>query len=194
MIAFEVAHKFTEKWEKGLVDHPNDPGGITKNGISIVFLKSYAQRNGDWLESIGVQLPITPNSIRNLTTKQETLIFERAFWLPLNPELLPDLTAVTLYDANVNCGLAQATRFLQRACNKFEGEDLVVDGGLGPKTRQRMMSIGCTNDRALAMWCISFRDDFYNALASDKPSMKVFLKGWLNRTADLQKYLGYINL
>ena len=36
---FEAAHAHVAKWEGGYFDHPNDPGGVTMYGVSLMFLK-----------------------------------------------------------------------------------------------------------------------------------------------------------
>lgn len=38
------------------------------------------------------------------------------------------------------------------------------------------------------------RDAFYYRLAEARPSMRKFLRGWLNRTKDLRAYIGDINI
>jgi len=38
--SFEAAHAFTARWEGGLVDHPDDPGGVTNFGVSLRFLQA----------------------------------------------------------------------------------------------------------------------------------------------------------
>ena len=37
---FEAAHAHVAKWEGGYFDHPNDPGGVTMYGVSLMFLLS----------------------------------------------------------------------------------------------------------------------------------------------------------
>jgi len=183
---FRTAHKFTAKWEKGLVDHPRDPGGITKDGISIRFLESYAGSNTAWLQSIGVQLPVVPDTIRTLNTEQIDAIFERAFWLPLRPETFPPITMLTLYDCSVNSGQGRAIRCLQEACNLFDGEKLNVDGAVGPKTRARAMEIGNRGlDFELALKSVGFRETFLRSLST----FDAFGKGWMNRLEDLRSEL-----
>ena len=45
--AFNLAHAHVAKWEGGYIDHPNDPGGVTMYGISLMFLKSLGLVDGD---------------------------------------------------------------------------------------------------------------------------------------------------
>lgn len=194
MDKFETAHTFTGKWEKGLVDHPSDPGGITKNGISLRFLQDYAKINGEWLKSIGIILPVSAESIKKLTETQEKLIFKKAFWEPLQPDTLPMLTVMAYYDASVNTGKGQATKFLQSACNSFAQVAISVDGLAGPKTKEAVIKIGKTSDKSLALLSVEFREAFYRGLVDRKPSNSVFLKGWLNRTADLKKFLSSLEI
>lgn len=40
---FDTAHAFTARWEGGLTDHPADPGGLTKYGVSLRWVQDLAQ-------------------------------------------------------------------------------------------------------------------------------------------------------
>ena len=52
---FVIANEFTKKWEKGYVNHPKDPGGITYNGVSLRFIKSAGiDVNGDGIPDVRV--------------------------------------------------------------------------------------------------------------------------------------------
>lgn len=44
---FEAAHAHAAKWEGGYFDHPNDPGGVTMYGVSLMFLKELELWEGD---------------------------------------------------------------------------------------------------------------------------------------------------
>ena len=44
---FEAAHAHVAKWEGGYFDHPNDPGGVTMYGVSLMFLKGLDLWEGD---------------------------------------------------------------------------------------------------------------------------------------------------
>ena len=41
---FDTAHAFTARWEGGLTDHPADPGGLTKYGVSLRWVQDLAQQ------------------------------------------------------------------------------------------------------------------------------------------------------
>ena len=41
---FDTAHTFTARWEGGLTDHPADPGGLTKYGVSLRWVQDLAQQ------------------------------------------------------------------------------------------------------------------------------------------------------
>ena len=97
--------------------------------------------------------------------------------------------ATIYYDAIVNTGAAQATKFMQRGYNStFPSAALSVDGILGPLTRNALLSMG--QNVFLLRTCIDERDKFYHSLATSRPSMNKFLRGWLNRTHDLRIFVG----
>ena len=182
--AFEQAYQFMKKWEGGLVDHPADPGGITNYGISIVFLKSFAAKYTDFVRGLSIELPITPDSIRKLTPEQSKLIYRVAFWDEQKLDDMPRLPAIAHFDLSMNAGSRQATLITQRVVGT------TVDGLIGPKTRQATKDACKTyGELQIANQMLEQREQFYRNLAASKPSSKVFLKGWLNRTNDLKRYL-----
>jgi len=188
---FSIAHKFTAKWEGGLSDDAADRGGLTNYGVSIEFLKDFASEydNRLKLQSLGVSpLPVTRSTIKNLTQEQASAIFRHAFWTPLNLDDLPLQMGVLLYDAAVNSGRSQSVKLAQRgynACVTY-GTKLVVDGKLGPLTRAALSK---TNTKPVRQAIITARENFYKEIVRNKPSQYVFLNGWLNRAADLRKYV-----
>ena len=92
----------------GLVDHPKDPGGLTKWGI--------AQRSHP-----GV-------NIRELTKEHATRIYEQGYWKPCGgPELPYGVDTVTM-DASVNSGVSRGVKWTQRALGVTD------DGKAGPVT------------------------------------------------------------
>lgn len=192
---FTRANAFTQRWEKGFVNHPKDPGGITYNGLSLRFLKDRKlDINGDgrvdaadilWLYAQKAQAKVDE-------------IFCLAFWVePRLPEFsacLP-LQAV-LYDANVNCGIGRSVKCLQTALNQLSRiTPLVVDGAMGPKTRKATLdAIALGSGMAVARAALAARLQFHKNLANNSPypdgrDYRPFIKGWTNRCVALERYL-----
>ena len=94
--------------EGGYVNHPNDPGGETKFGIS---KRAYPHL-----------------AIRNLTRARAVSLYQSDYWQPIRGDQFPNPLALLLLDTAVNMGTQTAIRFLQRALN------LPDDGLIGPQT------------------------------------------------------------
>ena len=185
MANFNKAHKFTARWEGGYVNDPDDPGGATNYGVSLRWLKSLGLDQGD----IDHDGDIDANDIRALSAEQAAALFREKFWDAYHLDDFPQALATIYYDAIVNTGASQATKFMQRGYNStFPSAALSVDGILGPLTRNALQSMG--KNVFLLRACIDERDAFYRNLAASKPSMGKFLKGWLNRTHDLRTFVG----
>lgn len=191
---FRIANTFTQKWEKGYVNHPKDPGGATYNGVSLRFLKQTGiDINGDGHIDINDILKLYQDKDQARVDE----IFYRAFWR--DPDLdslgsLPVQTAV--YDCNVNTGRGRSARCLQHGINVVLGRGTVeVDGKIGPKTRGAVLRIHAeSKDQRLVLAAVDARLDFHNMLVqlspySDGRDYRPFAKGWRNRCNDLIKYL-----
>ena len=187
---FDLAQDFTAKWEGGLSDDAADKGGLTHYGVCLAFLSDTAStlKNRQWLMDIGVHpLPVTRETIRNLTRTQAREIFKREFWDRLSLDDLPVQMGVLLYDAAVNSGCGQSVRLAQRGYNTAGvGTSLDVDGKLGPLTRKALTD---HNTKDVRQAILDAREVFYRQLVAHNASQKVFLRGWLNRVEDLRKYV-----
>lgn len=106
-----VDHIF--KYEGGLVDHPKDPGGITKFGIS---LRAYPD--------------LGPDGIRQLTKRKASQIYKRDYWDAMRCDELPAGLRLMAFDCAVNQGVGYASKALQTSLS------VVADGVIGPKTLQ----------------------------------------------------------
>ena len=91
-----------------ITNDPDDPGGLTKYGIS--------QRSYPDLD------------IANLTEAQAVEIYHRDFWQLVRGDELPANLALAVFDCAVNQGVEVAGRLLQRAC------EVPQDGRIGPVT------------------------------------------------------------
>jgi lysozyme family protein len=98
-----------------------------------------------------------------------------------------------MFDAAVNHGPGGAAKLLQRALNVLiaaaGGQQLKVDGGIGPRT------IDAVSHQKIPDICQSYlkeRRDLYDRIVRNDPTQQKFLKGWLNRVDDVQKKAGLI--
>ena len=88
--------------EGGLSDHQQDPGGLTKYGIS---QRAY------------------PNlDIRRLTMDEAIELYRRDYWNPVHGTDLPASLALLVFDSAVNQGVGTAARLLQKAVGVAEDE------------------------------------------------------------------------
>lgn len=192
---FHKANAFTQKWEKGYVNHPNDPGGVTYNGVSLRFLKQTGTDiNGDGIINAEDILTL----YRNNDQAKVDEIFFKAFWRDPGLDRFESLPIQTvLYDTNVNTGRTQTAKMLQRACNAraAKGQPLLaVDGAIGPKSVARVQELTRQGkDRELALAFLDQRMAFHNLLVNNSPypdgrNYKPFAAGWRNRVNDLKKY------
>lgn len=100
--------------EGGVVDHPSDPGGLTKYGIS---QRTYPGEN-----------------IRAMTLDRAREIYLRDYWGPAGCDAVPDKLKLDLFDMAVNAGVKTAVKMLQRAVGEAD------DGVMGPRTLQALQS------------------------------------------------------
>jgi len=163
MANFEKAIPTILKWEGGFVDHPADPGGATNRGIIFSLFKQYAKM-------LGLLPDIT--GLKALTEDQAKKIYKIHFWdKMLGNQFKSQNVAEITFDAFVNCG-NNGIKITQRAAG------VEADGIIGKN------SIGVINGADPKLLYLNIKDGriaYYKNLAERKPSLQVFLKGWLNR-------------
>lgn len=178
MADFEQAISIILKHEGGYVNDSADPGGATKYGISLRYLKNLSNNQGD-LNADGI---VDVNDVKNMSLQQAIAIYRKDWWYRYNYYLINDQTLATkIFDMAVNMGGGQAHKLLQRACNRVIGQDaLKVDGLLGPKT---LSQLNLLQAGQLLTVLREEMANFYHNLVKQKPSLAKFLRGWLNRAA-----------
>lgn len=92
MSEFDTAVTLILQLEGGLSDHPSDPGGVTKYGISS---RSYPHVD-----------------VRNLTISQAKGIYHRDYWTPVAMEVTDPALRLLAFDSAVNHGLSRALAWL----------------------------------------------------------------------------------
>ena len=165
---FSDYFKIIIEHEGGLGEHPNDPGGITKYGISLVFLKTLSLQDAD-IDNDG---DIDRDDIKALTVEDSKELYKKFFWDPLHLEgVLSEELKLHLFDHGVNAGTRTAAKLLQRILN------VDVDGSIGPDTIKK------TNAFAgdLVKEYKKAREAYYLAIIEKNSKLSVFKKGWLHR-------------
>lgn len=114
-MTFDEAFEKLIGHEGGYVDHPNDPGGETKYGIS---KRAYPGED-----------------IAGMTLERARELYRRDYWSPAGCDAVPDGVKFDLFDMAVNSGVKTAIRTLQRAVGTEP------DGVLGPVTLQAIQSM-----------------------------------------------------
>jgi lysozyme family protein len=157
--------------EGGYVDHPNDPGGATRYGIT----ERVARQNG------------YPGPMSGLPTLTAIDIYDRQYirapgFLPL-VEIDPAV-AEEVIDTGVNMGPARPTRFFRQAVNEVCNTRLPITprmdavtvkawadcrANLGPRSCVRMLDSLDRQQRAE-----------YDRLVRVNPKLRVFHRGWIN--------------
>lgn len=186
MTNFEKCQNFVLKWEGGLTDDVADSGGLTKYGVSWAYLKDIEKSRPSVLRDILGTGTVTRQTIKDLTKNQAWRLFKYSFWDPFKLDEMPLAVALCAYDMNVNHGAGNAMRIIQRAANMLPSvmPKLSVDGKFGPKTRAAMNHLACPSGIASIA---AKRQSFYDSIVANKPSQRVFIRGWTRRCSDMKR-------
>ncbi len=148
--------------EGGYVNNPVDPGGETKFGIS---KRSYPTLD-----------------IKNLTKDDAVNIYYNDYWLVNRlGEIINQDIATKFLNLFVNMGKKSAGKVICRALRScgFRYDEQSVD----PTELIKATNI-ITEHNNVAELLASLRSEtagYYRTLTAEKPALKVFLNGWLNR-------------
>jgi len=154
--------------EGGFVNDALDPGGATKLGVSLRFLKSV----GDLRYDLDHDGDIDIDDIRGLTPEIAKQIYFERFYAPLRlDELTSTALALEVMDHGVNAGIRSAVMILQRIAGCKQ------DGVIGPKT----IAAANTFKDNIAYRYMQGRYLFYEDLVEAKPKFIKYLDGWNNR-------------
>ncbi len=163
---FEIAFKNTIGLEGGYVDDQHDPGGETKYGIS---KRSYPNED-----------------IKNLTIERAKEIYYRDFWMYMGlDKIISEQISGEMFDTCVNMGCHTSVRIAQKAL-QFLGEDIEVDGLIGPNTISAINRWICTDEEALFKALNGFQFMKYVDIVNASSTHR-FARGWMKRIGDYRR-------
>lgn len=176
MANFDRAVEVLLRHEGGYVNNVRDPGGATNFGVSLRFLRNQSLINADY-DKDG---DLDENDIRLMNQRQASDIYRKMFWDKCGVSYINSQAVANMaFGLCVNMGPSPAIKLLQRAANMLAGHGLLlVDGELGPKSVQM---INALQPYDLLAKYKEAAIGYYEDLVERNPSLKVFLKGWLNR-------------
>lgn len=157
------------RWEGGYSDNPKDRGGTTNYGISLRFYQS-------------IRPDATGDDIANLTKAEAAQLYYDHWWVPNKYKDIDFTVAVQLFNFAVWMGAKRAHKLLQRAIIACLGEPLLVDGIIGPKTKEALAK--CEPGRVVAALRSEAGGRIRWLLRAD-PSQGVFKRGWLRRAYNM---------
>jgi lysozyme family protein len=163
--SFEAALPHLFRHEGGFADHPRDPGGATKYGITPATLAAWREAN------------VTRTDVRRLTSEEAGAIYKARYWDAVRGDDLPAGVDYCVFDAAVNSGPGRAAKWLQAAVR------VAQDGVIGPRT---LAAAAARNPRALIDDICDVRLAFLRGLSS----FSVFGRGWERRVGDVRRIAG----
>lgn len=176
MASFDKAVEQVLLNEGILEDNPNDPGGITKYGISLRFLKNLQNQKQYGFDPE----TIDRDTIQQLTDQQAKALYYGEFWQRSHFEQLTTQSICNyIFDMAINMGIAPAIKCAQRAVWAFaHNRNCVVDDGImGEHTIGYINLFGAALMPALR----SERAGDYRVIVNLNSMQREFLEGWLNR-------------
>lgn len=173
---FDTAFEHTIGVEGGYSNNPSDPGGETMYGVTLRVAREHGYLG----------------AMRDLPLEAARVIAKAGYWDSLNLDRVAAVApsaAVELFDTAYNCGIRQAGKFLQRALNKFNRQqvdyaDVTDDGEVGVFTLTALVAFvqkrGLRADVVLTRALNCQQGAYYFQIAEVNPKLEDFEFGWFN--------------
>jgi lysozyme family protein len=175
MPVYDTANEFSRSLAKVLVheggysNHPADPGGATMKGVTQrVFT--------EWLAADGKP----SRDVRTITNAEVAAIYRKRYWDIAKLDKLAPGVSYVVFDGNVNSGVAQSIKWLQRALQGLGLYQGAIDGIIGQGTI--LAAAGVNDNDMLVARIIERREAFLRVLKT----FKTFGKGWISRIRDVK--------
>lgn len=150
--------------EGGYSNHPYDPGGKTKYGITENTARAHGYK-GDMIDlPLAIAKAIYKKSYWDINRLDQINNYEIQF---------------ELFDTGVNCGTGTALKFMQEAYNLLnKGNPLAVDGKIGPDTISALNKFA--KPARVVKVANAVQGEYYLKLARKNEKNESFLFGWLD--------------
>lgn len=156
--------------EGGFVNHPQDPGGATKWGVTLTaFREEFGQDKG-------------VADLKRMTDDEWAKIMRKYWNIPRCNEIASQDLAELIADWVINSGPA-----VIKKVQSLAGAE--ADGKVGPKT---LAAINGATTRCLYCKILRARYDYYDRIIAANPAKECFRKGWYNRLERFVKPVNYI--
>lgn len=180
---FDEVLKTVLGFEGGYSNDPNDKGGETNLGVTAGTLER--------AHKAGI---VNHSDVKRLTRAEAARIYHDFYWKASRCDLLPEPLDLLVFDAAVNHGVGGAGKLLQRALNTM-GAALTVDGAIGPKSWAAIVALLEKGEglavKGLCGCFMMHRAVYFTDIATNNPTQKKFLFGWLRlRVAGLARKAG----
>lgn len=164
---FQSAVDYVIRNEGGYVDHPNDPGGRTKYGITAVSFAEFFGREPQ------------PGEIKAITLEQAKEIYFKNYWLKNRcDEMVSQAVATAVFDASVLFGVKSAAKFAQLAARMQGQINLATDGIIGPAT---LSALNTQNEILFIYGLKGVLTSHVMSLIKGNPKLADFKRGWISR-------------
>ncbi len=164
--------------EKRLVNHPDDPGGITNHGISLRHALQVGDLNKDGILDFDFNLDgkVTADDIKMMPKQKALDYYAYLFEKWRIDELIEPAVAIKIFDYHFPMGPGGAGRVVQRACCAV-GHQVLEDGIIGSRTLSAVNNAN-SDQMMIALMCEGA--GYFRSLRSES-----FEGGWLKRAYKL---------
>lgn len=167
---FDKAFLYVLGDEGGYTNHPQDRGGPTNWGITIIDLARWRKK------------PVSAADVKAMTKAEAKAIYKAWYWDTLSLDQITDYgKSCTIFDIGVVRGIGNGAMTAQEACCAL-GSPLEVDHHLGPKS---VVGVNQVDHAAFIHKCSELVAGQFHGIVADHPSQAVFLNGWINRAHHL---------
>ena len=148
--------------EKGFINHPRDPGGMTNLGVTKKVYEKWVKRK------------VTEQEMRDLKPENVAPIYKTNYWDAVRGDDLPSGLDWAAFDWGVNSGNSAPAKAIQRCVG------VSVDGAIGPMT---LKAVADHDPEKIITYLYDVRQKYYESLST----FDVFGRGWSARNKSTLK-------